>query len=331
MLENTRKVLITGGAGFIGSHLAELLLQRNHHVLCLDDFNSFYDPAFKLNNIRNLLPIDRFKILREDICNRSALENVFNCYRPDIVVHLAARAGVGPSLQDPELYMQVNINGTYNVLEASVKACVKKFIFGSSSSVYGLNQKTPFQEDDSLLTPISPYAATKIAGEALCHCYASLYGISVVSLRFFTVYGPRQRPDLAIHKFARLISTKKPLPFYGDGSMCRDYTYISDIIDGIISAIDYDPPLRYDVFNLGSSHPVTLAEMVGLLEKFLDKSAHIEYLPAKPGDVPQTWADIHKAQSLLGFNPTMTFENGLASFYRWFQLAQDNQLLYPRK
>lgn len=319
MLETPRKILVTGGAGFIGSHLVDCLLEKGHTIFCVDDFNDFYDPKIKKGYIMPHLSHSRYTLLEADIQNREKITRLFTHYRPEIVVHLAARAGVRPSLHNPFLYTEVNVGGTLNILEAAIKVGVKKLVFGSSSSVYGINQKIPFQEDDALLTPLSPYAATKLAGEAYCHSYAKIYQLPIVALRFFTVYGPRQRPDLVIHKFTRLMNENKPIPIYGDGTTSRDYTYIQDITQGILAAIEYNPPNLYDVFNLGNSETVSLQEVVKLLERYLGKKAQIKCLPAQLGDVPQTWANTKKAEHLLGFKPKTPITRGLKAFIDWFK------------
>ncbi len=312
--------LITGGAGFIGSHLVDRLLATDvANVTVVDDFNNFYDPSIKQNNIQDHLKDSRYSIHEVDIRNRLALEKIFAENNFDCVVHLAARAGVRPSLSEPQLYTETNINGTLNLLELARQHNVKQFVFGSSSSVYGINAKVPFSEDDPIRQPISPYAATKGAGELLCHTYSHLYGLRCVCLRFFTVYGPRQRPDLAIHKFAKLISAGKPIPVFGDGTTRRDYTYVDDIIDGVMAAIDYDKT-NYEVFNLGESRTVELNELISLLEKELDTHAVIDRQPSQPGDVPQTFADISKARALLGYDPKTQIEEGLHRFVEWFRM-----------
>jgi len=316
-----KNLLITGGAGFIGSHLVDRLLATDvERITVLDDFNDFYDPSIKRDNIRAHLKDPRYTIHEVDIRDRVALEPVFNKSNFDCVVHLAARAGVRPSLSEPQLYTETNINGTVNLLELARQHNVKQFVFGSSSSVYGINAKVPFSEDDPIRQPISPYAATKGAGELLCHTYSHLYGMRCVCLRFFTVYGPRQRPDLAIHKFAKLISRHKPIPVFGDGSTRRDYTYIDDIIDGVTAAIDYDKS-NYEVINLGESRTVELRELISLLEKELDTHAIIERQPPQPGDVPQTFADVSKARALLNYQPKTQIEDGLRRFVEWFRMS----------
>jgi UDP-glucuronate 4-epimerase len=316
-----KNLLITGGAGFIGSHLVDRLLATNvERITVVDDFNDFYNPSIKRDNIGEHLKDLRYSIHEADIRDRAALAHVFNKSNFDCVVHLAARAGVRPSLSEPQLYTETNINGTVNLLELARQHDIKQFVFGSSSSVYGINAKVPFSEDDPIRQPISPYAATKGAGELLCHTYSHLYGLRCICLRFFTVYGPRQRPDLAIHKFAKLISQHQPIPVFGDGSTRRDYTYIDDIIDGVTAAIDYDKS-NYEVINLGESRTVELRELISLLEKELDTHAIIERQPPQPGDVPQTFADVSKARALLNYQPKTQIEEGLRRFVEWFRMS----------
>ena len=317
-----KSILITGGAGFIGSHLVDrLLAEGNWRVTVVDDFNDFYSPEIKRRNVATQQQNSAYKLSTADIRNKAALEHVFAEDKFDSIVHLAARAGVRPSLTAPQLYVETNINGTMNLLELAREQGVPQFIFGSSSSVYGVNEKVPFSETDPIFNPISPYAATKAAGELLCHTYSHLYGLRCVCLRFFTVYGARQRPDLAIHKFAQLISAGKPLPVFGDGTTRRDYTYIDDIISGVRAAIDYDES-NYEVINLGESRTVELRELISLLEKELDLEAVIDRQPMQPGDVPQTFADIEKARRLLGYNPQIQIEAGIRLFVNWFREHQ---------
>ena len=316
-----KSILVTGGAGFIGSHLVDRLLSEGEwRVSVVDDLNDFYDPAIKRANASSHEKNSNYQLFKADIRDQAALRNIFAVNSFDCVVHLAARAGVRPSLDQPQLYAETNINGTLNLLELAREHGIKQFVFGSSSSVYGINAKVPFAEDDPIRQPISPYAATKAAGELLCHTYTHLYGIRCVCLRFFTVYGPRQRPDLAIHKFARLISEGKPIPVFGDGTTRRDYTFIDDIIGGVRAAIDYSKT-DYEVINLGESRTVELRELISLLEKELGKTAQIDRQPLQPGDVPQTFADIAKARRLLGYNPQTQIEEGIHTFVRWFQRA----------
>jgi UDP-glucuronate 4-epimerase len=314
-----KRIVITGGAGFIGSHLVDRLLSGGDwQITVIDDFNDFYDPSIKRANIEPHLSHPNFKLFEADIRDFYTLEEVFSEGKFDCVVHLAARAGVRPSLTESRLYVETNINGTTNLLELARQHEVKQFVFGSSSSVYGENKKVPFSEDDPIFNPISPYAATKAAGELLCHTYAHLYGMRIVCLRFFTVYGARQRPDLAIHKFAKLIDAGKPIPVFGDGTTRRDYTYVDDIISGVRAAIDYDAS-NYEVVNLGESRTVELRELISLLEGALGKQAQIDRQPRQPGDVPQTFADISKARRLLNYDPQTQIEDGIPLFIEWFK------------
>jgi len=314
-----RDILITGGAGFIGSHLVNRLISEGDwRITVIDDFNDFYDPAIKRANIEPYFSNSNFKLVEADIRDFFSLEEVFHKGRFDCVVHLAARAGVRPSLTEPRLYVETNINGTTNLLELARQHEVKQFVFGSSSSVYGENKKVPFSEDDPIFNPISPYAATKAAGELICHTYSHLYDLRTVCLRFFTVYGARQRPDLAIHKFAKLIDAGKSIPVFGDGTTRRDYTYVDDIIGGVRAAIDYDRS-NYEVINLGESRTVELRELISLLENALGRKAQIDRQPTQPGDVPQTFADIDKARRLLNYNPQTQIEDGIALFVDWFR------------
>jgi UDP-glucuronate 4-epimerase len=313
-----RNILVTGGAGFIGSHLVDrLLAEGGWRVTVVDDFNDFYDPALKRANAARHAADGRFRLAECDIRDRAALARVFEGANFSCVVHLAARAGVRPSLAEPLLYNETNVTGTLNLLELSRAHGVPQFVFGSSSSVYGANAKVPFSEDDPVARPISPYAATKAAGELLCHTYSHLYGLRCVALRFFTVYGARQRPDLAIHKFARLISDGKPIPVFGDGTTRRDYTYVDDIISGVRAAIDYDATM-FEAINLGESRTVSLSELISLLERELGRAAIIDRQAPQPGDVPQTYADISKARRLLGYDPRTQIEEGVRRFVEWF-------------
>ncbi len=314
-----KNILVTGGAGFIGSHLVDRLLDEgNCRVTVVDDFNDFYNPSIKRANVTRHQQHANYRLSEADIRQKVALDRIFKESNFDCIVHLAARAGVRPSLEQPLLYSETNIEGTLNLLELAKQNNVKQFVFGSSSSVYGINAKVPFSEDDPIRQPISPYAATKAAGELLCHTYTHLYGIRCVCLRFFTVYGPRQRPDLAIHKFARLISDGQPIPVFGDGTTRRDYTYIDDIIAGVRAAIDYEQT-DYEVVNLGESRTVELRELISLLEKELDLPAKIDRQPLQPGDVPQTFADITKARRLLAYDPQTQIERGIERFVEWFR------------
>lgn len=316
---NSRSILVTGGAGFIGSHLADRLLGENGwKVTVVDDLNDFYSPEIKRSNIAKQLTHDNYEFVEADIRDTVAMERLFASSSFDVVAHLAARAGVRPSLCQPKLYADTNITGTLNLLEQSRIHGVKQFVFASSSSVYGINCKMPFAEDDRVHQPISPYASTKAAGELLCHTYSHLHDIRTVCLRFFTVYGARQRPDLAIHKFARLISEDKPIQMFGDGTTRRDYTYIDDIIQGVRASIDYDGSM-HEVFNLGESQTIELRELISLLEASLGKKAIIDQQPMQPGDVPCTYADITKARELLGYDPTIKIDEGIPKFVDWFR------------
>lgn len=313
-----KRILVTGGAGFIGSHLVDRLLgAQNAQVTVIDNFNSFYSPDVKRRNISAHLDNPDFVLHEVDICCSESIGRVFAENEFDAVVHLAAYAGVRPSLLNPKLYNEVNVCGTLNLLEAAKNRGVRQFVFGSSSSVYGINCKTPFSEDDKISRTISPYAATKAAGELLCHTYSHLYDIRTVCLRFFTVYGARQRPDLAIHKFSKLIFEGEPIPMFGDGTTRRDYTYIDDIIQGVGAAIGYDKS-DHEIFNLGESHTIELRELIALLEKSLGREAIIERHAMQPGDVPVTFADVSKARELLGYRPTTLIEDGIPKFAEWF-------------
>lgn len=315
-----REILVTGGAGFIGSHLVDRLLgEEQWRVSVVDDFNNFYSPGVKRENVRAHFQNRSYRLVEADIRDREALRRLFDETKFEVIVHLAARAGVRPSLLEPQLYNETNITGTLNLLELARTHKVPQFVFGSSSSVYGINAKVPFSEEDPTRSPISPYAATKAAGELLCHTYTHLYGIRVVALRFFTVYGARQRPDLAIHKFARLIDEGKPIPVFGDGTTRRDYTYIEDIIEGVRAAIDYKGS-DYEAINLGESRTVELNELIALLEDALGRRAVIDRQPSQPGDVPQTFADITKARRLLNYDPQTQIEEGIRRFTEWFRL-----------
>jgi UDP-glucuronate 4-epimerase len=310
-------LLVTGGAGFIGSHVCERLLQTGHAVWAFDDLNSFYDPQIKQQNIREIQSLAMpFEFVQGDITDRAALDEVFGSAKFDQVIHLAARAGVRPSLAEPALYQRVNVEGTVNVLEAARRNGLGKVILASSSSVYGVNAKVPFAESDPIFSAISPYAASKLACEALGHVYHHVYGMDVVMLRFFTAYGPRQRPDLAIHKFAALIHAGKAIPVFGDGSTARDYTYITDIVDGVVAGTQRE--FGYEIFNLGESQTVTLSRLIELLESALGKKAVINRQPTQPGDVPITFADVSKARARLGYNPQIKIAQGIPLFVDWF-------------
>lgn len=313
------RIVVTGGAGFVGSHLCESLLRAGHEVVALDNFDDFYDPATKRRNLANAIGHDRFTLVEGDIRDARTVRGVIDD-RTDVVMHLAARAGVRPSIEHPLLYQEVNVAGTMVLLEACKDLERCKFIFASSSSVYGNREQVPFRESDSVDDPISPYAATKKAGELICYTYHHLYDLDVTCLRLFTVYGPRQRPDLAIHKFARLIESGQPIPVFGDGSMTRDYTYVDDIVDGMVRAIDCCQ--GYGIYNLGESRPVSLSDLITLLETALGKKATIDRQPLQPGDVRQTYADISRAQADLGYTPRVDMTTGLARFVTW--LRRDN-------
>ena len=307
--------LVTGGAGFIGSHLVDALLADGWRVTCFDNFDPFYDPAIKEENIRPHLANPQYRLVRGDLRDAASLAPLRDA-PCDVIVHLAARAGVRPSIDDPVGYQQVNVAGTQLMLELARTAGVQQFVFASSSSVYGVNPRVPWREDDYVLQPISPYASTKVSGELLGHVYSHLYGMRFVALRFFTVYGPRQRPDLAIHKFGRLMLGGRPIPVFGDGSTSRDYTYVDDIIGGLLSAIAYTAT-RYEIINLGNTHTVTLREMIAGLERALGVTATTQQLPEQPGDVPQTWASVDKARALLGYNPSTSYAEGVGRFADW--------------
>ena len=309
--------LVTGGAGFIGSHVCESLLRSGHALWALDDLNPFYDPQLKQRNLRDIQSLAKpFEFVHGDLTDRAVLDQLLGSVKFDQVIHLAARAGVRPSLEEPALYQRVNVEGTVNLLEAARRNRVKKITIASSSSVYGVNSRVPFAESDPIFSAISPYAASKLACEALGHVYHHVYGLDVVLLRFFTVYGPRQRPDLAIHKFARLMRAGKPIPVFGDGSSARDYTYITDILDGIMACTRQE--FGYEVFNLGESQTVRLDRLIQLLEAALGRKAIISRQPPQPGDVPLTYADISKAKARLGYKPSVSIERGIPLFVEWF-------------
>ena len=311
-----KRILVTGAAGFIGSHLAERLLRDGNHVIGLDAFDDYYPRLVKEKNIETARSYPTFRLVQGDIRNRDDLEAAFGDEHVNAVIHLAARAGVRPSIADPELYASVNLDGTTRLLEASRRHGVQRFIFGSSSSVYGNNRKVPFAEDDPVDHPISPYAATKRGGELIAHAYHHLFGMDVACLRFFTVFGPRQRPDLAIHKFARLMAEGARIEQFGDGSSSRDYTYVDDIVEGIVRACDLVRGFR--IWNLGGSTPVPLEELVRRIASALGVDARVERLPSQPGDVERTWADISRARHDLGWSPQTAFDAGLMRFIEWF-------------
>ena len=313
------RILVTGGAGFIGSHLVEKLLVAGHEVVIVDDFNDFYDPRIKWANIAGFAK--DLTVCHVDIRDGAAVRSLFHREKVDAIAHLAARAGVRPSIQLPHLYYDTNVIGTLHLLEAARVIGVERFIFASSSSVYGASKTVPFSEDQHLTQTLSPYAATKVAGEFLCSSYSHLYQMRVVALRYFTVYGPRQRPDLAIHQFTQRIYAGQAIDQFGDGSTRRDYTYIDDVIQGTMAALKYEGP-RYDIFNLGESETIQLRELISALENALGKKAKINRLPEQPGDMPLTCADISKARKLLGYNPTMKFSEGLPRFVKRFLISQ---------
>ena len=312
--------LVTGGAGFIGSHVCDRLLREGHRVWALDELNDFYAPAIKRRNVEELRALGRlFEFVQGDITNADAVNGLFSAVRFDQVIHLAARAGVRPSLEQPALYQRVNVEGTVNILEAARKTGVRKLTLASSSSVYGVNAKVPFSESDPIFSAVSPYAASKLACEALGHVYHHLYGLDIAMLRFFTVYGPRQRPDLAIHKFTRLITAGKPIPVFGDGSTARDHTYVTDIVDGVMACTVRE--FGYEVFNLGESQTIRLDRLIELIESAVGKKAVIDRQPLQPGDVPITYADISKAQAKLGYQPKVKAEQGMPLCAEWFRNA----------
>jgi UDP-glucuronate 4-epimerase len=326
-------ILVTGGAGFIGSHLCTRLCAAGQRVTCLDNYDAFYAPAVKQDNVQRLLDdpktASHFTFHHGDLRDYQLLRRLFQEKPIDLIIHLAARAGVRPSIEQPLVYGETNIQGTLNLLECCREFSVRQFLFGSSSSVYGARTQGPFSEDDDVSNPVSPYAATKRAGELLCYTYSHLYRMRIACLRFFTVYGPNQRPDLAIHKFARLMAAGEPLPAYGDGTSQRDYTYVDDIVDGIVRAREWLQRKKreeglYGIFNLGGSHPVPLLELIRLLETTLGYTATIDWQPAQPGDVPITFADLRRSQSVLGYNPQIDIATGIQRFAAWFLQQQSS-------
>lgn len=310
------QILITGGAGFIGSNLADRLLKENNKIIVIDNFNNYYNPKIKENNIAHNLSNPNYKLYRGDILDVNLIDKIFNENKIDTVVHIAACAGVRPSIENPLEYIETNIEGTTIILEAMKKYNVNKIVFASSSSIYGNSKAEKFSENLKVSEPISPYAMSKSACEQILYTYSKLFNMQAICLRFFTVYGPRQRPDLAIRKFIDLIEQNKPIPVYGDGTTMRDYTYIDDIIDGIISAIQYNKT-SYEIINLGGGSPVTLNEMIKAIEEVLDKKAEIERLPMQLGDVEKTVSDISKAKELLGYCPKTNFKEGIRKFIEW--------------
>lgn len=310
------KIIVTGGAGFIGSTLVKALLDRGENVVAFDDFNDFYEPALKRENVSEFASNRSFRLYELDIRDNPAVTEAIRSERPDCIVHLAARAGVRPSIQDPLLYEQVNCVGTLNILEAVKDIGIKNFVFASSSSVYGINSKVPFSEQDPITCPISPYASTKRAGELMCYTYSHLYGLPVTCMRFFTVYGEKGRPDMAVAKFTRLIDEGKEIPVYGDGSAQRDFTYVGDIVSGLVNSIYR--PMRYEIINLGGSNTIHVNRLISIIEDNLGKKAKVNYMAPMPGDVPITYADVTKARSLIGFEPAVRIEEGVARYVRWF-------------
>jgi len=310
-------ILVTGGAGFIGSHVVERLLSTGNKVICVDNFDPYYSIEIKKKNIENALKNESFQLEECDIRDKDSIKRIFQSYRIDSIVHLAARAGVRPSIADPLLYQDVNIRGTMQLLEICREYNIRNFIFASSSSVYGDNDSVPFREDDKLSGPVSPYAASKVSGELICYTYHSLYRIPISCLRFFTVYGPRQRPDMAIHKFIKLIDHGKDVHIFGDGTSKRDYTFVSDIVDGVTAALDR--PSGYEIFNLGNSGTIELKELIAVIEKHVGKKAKIQHQPNQPGDVSITYADISKSTELLDYHPKVKIEDGIVSTVQWYK------------
>ena len=319
------KILVTGGAGFIGSHFINYWLNKtDDQIICIDNFNDYYSPAIKEGNIEPFLDNPNFKLYRADICDLESMNTIFVQEKPDKICHLAARAGVRPSIEDPFIYQKTNIEGTLNLLELSRLNDVKNFVFASSSSVYGNQKKVPFSETDPVDNPISPYAATKKSTEMLAHTYHHLYGLPCTALRFFTVYGPSGRPDMAPYKFTKLIHEGTPIQKFGDGTSKRDYTFIGDIVSGIGAALDANLP--FEIINLGNNKPVELNYFISLIEKLVGKKAIIKQLPMQPGDVDITYADISKAQKLLGYNPKTTIEEGMGEFVSWYLANNQSEI-----
>ena len=310
-------ILVTGGAGFIGSHLCGRLLREGHRVVCLDNFDDFYNPEIKRRNIQEVIGEEQFELIEGDIRDTQLIARIFRGQAFDVVVHLAARAGVRPSIDYPKLYEEVNVQGTINLLESCREFGIKSFVFASSSSVYGGNSKVPFSEEDRVETPISPYGTTKRAGELFCYSYHHLFNINITCLRYFTVYGPRQRPEMAIHRFTRLIDGSEMVPMYGDGQSMRDYTYIDDIIDGTLEAISRNK--GYEIYNLGESCTIRLIDLIRMLEETLGKKAIIEGWPEQRGDMPITYANIEKARKKLGYTPRVSMEEGIGRFVEWYR------------
>ncbi|TAN64369.1 NAD-dependent epimerase/dehydratase family protein [bacterium] len=322
-------IILTGGAGFIGSSVASVLLGRGEKVIVIDDFNNFYDPAVKRENIKPFESNPNFILCELDTRNKERVFDVFKKHAPQAVIHLAARAGVRPSIDDPLLYEEVNCVGTLNILEAVKNLKLENFVFASSSSVYGINSKVPFSEEDPITCPISPYASTKRAGELMCYTYSHLYNLPVTCLRFFTVYGEKGRPDMAVAKFTNLIREGREIQVYGDGTAERDFTYIGDIVKGVVSAL-YNP-FKYEIINLGGSKVVSVSRLISVIEENLGKKARVKYLPPVPGDVPITYADVSKATRLLGFEPEVRIEEGVARYVKWFLEREGRKLEGARK
>lgn len=316
-MNDSKHIVVTGAAGFVGSHLTETLLSQGHRVTGIDNFDPFYSRKIKENNISGIGDHPLFDLLSLDITDYPVLFSHFP-KNVDVIVHLAAKAGVRPSIDQPIEYQRNNVLGTQHLLEIARERNIRQFVFGSSSSVYGVNENVPWKESDSVLLPISPYASSKVAGELLGHVYAHLHDIRFIALRFFTVYGPRQRPDLAIHKFFRMIDQGQPIPVFGEGQTYRDYTYIADIVSGIMSAVDYTKT-NFEIINLGNHQTVSLTHLIGEIEDISGQKARINRLPLQPGDVPKTYADISKARDLLGYEPKTELKSGLKSFYNWYK------------
>ena len=324
MHKTSKRIVVTGGAGFIGSHLIDRLLKEGHTVTNIDNFDPFYDESIKRENIKGHLKYESYILHEADIRDKEALDNAIPT-NSDVIVHLAAKAGVRPSIKEPIAYQEVNVAGTQNMLEVAKEKDIKQFVFASSSSVYGKNPNVPWKEEDAVLQPISPYASTKVSGELLGHVYSHLYDIRFLALQFFTVYGPRQRPDLAIHKFLRLMSDGKEITLYGDGSTRRDYTFVEDIVDGVMAAIDYKDSM-YEVINLGNNQTVELLELVEAIEKASGIIAKKTFGPEQPGDVKQTWAEVEKAGKLLGYEADYSIDKGLTKFSNWYKSSSKQEL-----
>jgi UDP-glucuronate 4-epimerase len=319
-MNQPKHIIVTGGAGFIGSHVTEQLLNNGFRVTVVDNFDDFYSRAIKESNLQACQGNPLFKLVELDILDHLGLERELTDQYHGII-HLAAKAGVRPSILDPVAYQQTNVSGTQNLLEFARKKSINQFVFASSSSVYGINKNVPWQEEENLLNPISPYASTKISGELMGHVYSHLYNIRFIALRFFTVFGPRQRPDLAIHAFTKKIMNSEAIPFFGNGDTRRDYTYVKDIVNGILAALEYQDSL-YEIINLGNHQTISLNEMVSTLESVIGTKAIIDKKPEQPGDVPQTYADIQKAKKLLNYNPSTQFEEGVKHFHDWLTTSK---------